>query len=305
MRRQPEPYYIDIRENMLNPQKGRSILEKFKIVENKEKAPEFQKLKDDFEKIAEKVSNFRPSFGERFTSPEKIRLQKEKEEKSFEEYSKKEEEKRIRWEKNRENSERVMKIKILRNDRREKLNKHNELMKSEQYKRDAIQELRREISIQKGYGDPTIINPINYSQVEESAPRYSIKGRYEVHEIRNDDPGNLILGGNLERLNYIKEIQKNEPLPNFNYIKRRLPRVIFNKAERFPKQKNQYEDSVLLFEDGIFLPNTHQDFISKEPMDSLSQRGEIISSANKKSPSPADYKIKSNFDKIVEEAEKI
>ena len=305
MRRQPEPYYIDIRENMLNPQKGRSILEKFKIVENKEKAPEFQKLKDDFEKIAEKVSNFRPSFGERFTSPEKIRLQKEKEEKSFEEYSKKEEEKRIRWEKNRENSERVMKIKILRNDRREKLNKHNELMKSEQYKRDAIQELRREISIQKGYGDPTIINPINYSQVEESAPRYSIKGRYEVHEIRNDDPGNLILGGNLERLNYIKEIQKNEPLPNFNYIKRRLPRVIFNKAERFPKQKNQYEDSVLLFEDGIFLPNTHQDFICKEPMDSLSQRGEIISSANKKSPSPADYKIKSNFDKIVEEGEKI
>ena len=103
----------------------------------------------------------------------------------------------------------------------------------------------------------------------------------------------------------IKEIQKNEPLPNFNYIKRRLPRVIFNKAERFPKQKNQYEDSVLLFEDGIFLPNTHQDFICKEPMDSLSQRGEIISSANKRSPSPADYKIKSNFDKIVEEGEKI
>ena len=127
-----------------------------------------------------------------------------------------------------------MTIKLLIKDRREKLNKHNDLIKSEQYKRDAIQELRREISIQKGYGDPNVINPINYSQVEESAPKYSIKGRYEIHEIRNDDPGNLILGGNLERLNYIKEIQKNEPLPNYNYIKRKLPRVIFNKAERFP-----------------------------------------------------------------------
>ena len=194
-----------------------------------------------------------------------------------------------------------MKIKILKNDRREKLNKHNELIKSEQYKRDAIQELRREISIQKGYGDPTIINPINYSQVEESAPKYSIKGRYEVHEIRNDDPGNLVLGGNLEKLNYIKEIQKNEPLPNFNYIKRKLPRVIFNKAERFPKQKNPYEDSVLLFGDGIFLPNTHQDFICKEPMDNMSPRGGFISSSNKKSPSPSDYK----FDKIVEDGEKL
>ena len=40
-------------------------------------------------------------------------------------------------------------------------------------------------------------------------------------------------------------------------------------------------------------------------MDSSSQRGEIIASANNKSPSPADYKIKSNFDKIVEEGEKI
>ena len=84
-----------------------------------------------------------------------------------------------------------------------------------------------------------------------------------------------------------------------------MPRVIFNKAERFPKQKNQYEDSVLLFEDGIFHPNTHQDFNYKEPMDNMSQRGGILSSEYKKSPSPADYNIKSKFDVIVEEGKKI
>jgi len=305
MRREPEPYFIDIRENILNPQKGRSILGKYKTLEKIEKAPEFNKIKDDFEKIAEKVSNFRPSYGERFPSAEKIRLQKEKEEKSFEEYEQKEEERRLRYERNKQNSERILNFKILRQNRREKLNKHYELLKNEQLKKDAIQELRREISIQKGYGDPAIINPINYSQVEESAPKYSIKGRYEVNQIRNDDPGNLVLGANLEQYNYIKESIKNEPLPNFNYIKPKLPRVVFNKAERFPKQKNQYEDSVFLFEDGIFLPNTHQDFICKQPMENMSQRGGIVSSADKKSPSPADYKIKSNFDIIVEEGQKI
>ena len=305
MRREPPPYYIDIREKILNPSKGRSILERFKIVDKKEKGPEYQKLKDEFEKIAEKATNFRPSYGERFISPEKIREQKEKEEKSFEEYEKREEEKRRKQEKNRENSERIMKIRILKDDRRQKLNKHNDLMKSEQIKREAIKELRREISIQKGYGDPNIINPINYSQVEESAPKYSMKGRYIIHEPRNDDLGNIFLGADLEKLNYIKEIQKNEPLPNFNYIKKNMPRVIFNKAERFPKQKNQYEDSVLLFEDGIFHPNTHQDFNYKEPMDNMSQRGGILSSEYKKSPSPADYNIKSKFDVIVEEGKKI
>ena len=305
MRREPTPYLIDIRENILNPQKGRSILERFKIVDKKEKAPEYQKLKDEFEKIAENVNNFRPSFGERFPSAEKIRHKKMKEEKSFEEYEKKKEEKRRRWEKNKENSERIMKIRILKDDRREKLIKHNELIKSEQIKREAIKELRREILIQKGYGDPNIINPINYSQVEESAPKYSIKGRYEIHEIKNDDPGNIFLGADMEKLNLIKEAQKNGPSPNFNYIKPKLPRVIFNKAERFPKQKNQYEDNVILFGDGIFHPNTHQDFNYKEPMDSMSQRGAIITYEYKKSPSPAEYKMKSKFDLIVEEGKKI
>ena len=306
VKREPEPYYIDLRENMLNPKKGRSILRRYKIVDKNDISPQYQKIKSDFEKIAENVSNFRPSYGERFLSAEKIRAKKEEDEKSFEEYKKKEEEKILRWDKNRENSERVLKLKLFKNEREEKLHRHYQLLKNEQYKREEIQELRREILIQKGYGDPTVINPINYSQVEESAPKYSMKGRYEIKEIRNDDPGNLFLGANLEKYNNIKEAQKNEPLPNFNYIKPKLPRVIFNKAERFPKIKSQYEDNVFLFDDGIFHPNTHQDFICKEPMDNMSQRGSgIESSANQKSPSPAEYKIKSSFDKIIENGKKI
>ena len=304
MKREPEPYFIDIREKILDPQKGRKILEKFRVVEKKEDAPPYQKIKDDFDRIAENVNNFRPNYAERFPSTEKALLQKEQDNKSFEEYEKREEEKREKWEINKENSDRVMRMKLLKSERKEKMRKHLQLLKNEKMKREAIKEMRREISIQKGYGDPFAINPINYSLVEESTPKYSIKGRYEVHQVRNDDPGNLVLGVNLEKLNYIKEAQKNGPLPNFNYIKPKLPGVVFSKAERFPQPKTQYEDSVLLFEDGVFQPNTRQDFICKEPMENTSPRSGIVSSIYNKSPSPAEYKIKSSFDIIAEEGRK-
>ena len=304
MRREPEPYLIDIREKILNPSKGRRILEKFKIVEKNQDSPPYNRIKDDFDKIAEKVNNFRPNYHERFPSEEKLRAEKEKQNQSFEEYEKKETEKSKRRLRNMESSERMMKLKVFQNDRKEKLNKHYEKIKDLELKKEAIQEMRREISIQKGYGDPGILRPINYSQIEESSPKYTIKGRYEMHEIRNDDPGNLVLGSNVDMLNYIKETQKNQPLPNYNYIKRKLPSVIFGKAERFPKIKSPYEDSVILFEDGIFQPNTHQDFLCKEPMDNKSPRNGIISSSKEISPSPVDYKLKSSFDIIVEEGQK-
>ena len=305
MKKEPEPYFEDIREKILNPLKGRKILERFRIIQKIEDSPKYQKIKDDFDKIAEKKNNSRYHYAERFPSDEKVKLKKEEENKSFEEYKKNEEERIKNWEKNKANSQRMIKFKLFNKKRKEKLNNHYILLRNEIMKREEIKELRREILIQKGYGDPYTINPINYSQVEESSPRYSIKGRYESHEIRNDDPGNLILGINLEKLNYINEVKQNEPLPNFNYIKTKMPSVVFNKAERFPKQKNQYEDGVILFEDGIFQPNTHQDFICKEPMENLSPRSRIVSKVNEKSPSPAEYKIKSSFDVIAEKGKEI
>ena len=303
-KKEPEPYHEDIREKILNPLKGRKILEKFKIVDKIENNVPYVRIKDEFDKIAEKASSFRPKYPERFPSTEKLRIKREEENRAFEEYQKYEEKKRERCEINRENSERMIKFKFLKSDRQEKLYRHYDLLKSEQIKKEAIEELRREISIQKGYGDPTVLNPINYSLVEPSSPKYSIKGRYEVNEVRNDDPGNLVLGVNLEKLNKIKEAQKIDLLPNFNYIKPKLPSIVFSKEERFPKQKSQYEDGVLLFEDGKFQPNTHQDFICKEPMQNLSPRSGSVD-IHRKSPSPADYNFKSSFDIIAEQGEKI
>ena len=133
-----------------------------------------------------------------------------------------------------------------------------------------------------------------------------MKGRYVKREKHDDDIQDLVLGTNIELLVQLKKLRKNQSLPNFNYVKPKLPSIVFNKAERFPRPKPSTDDSFYnpLFENGVFKPPEHKDFICKEPMSELSQRGNIIS-AYSKSPSPADYKMKSSFDEVVEKGSMI
>ena len=217
----------------------------------------------------------------------------------------KKEEKRKQWIANKEEIN-LIKKKQMHELSIEKILKHKKILSEEEDKQKLISDLRRDISIQKGYGDPYSINPINYSLIDESSPKYSMKGRYVKREKHDDDIQDLVLGTNIELLVQLKKLRKNQSLPNFNYVKPKLPSIVFNKAERFPKPKPSTDDSFYnpLFENGVFKPPEHKDFICKEPMSELSQRGNIIS-AYSKSPSPADYKMKSSFDEVVEKGSMI
>ena len=317
MKKEPEPYYIDIRENMLNPSKGIKMHEESGIsrrMKNSVNYPKYRLIKDDFDRIVEnslkKKFNLNSTKSLKMTENEKLKKQKreerliELEQKNLENLEKKEE-KRNRWISLKEENN-LLKKKQMQDLQAAKFLKHQKLMEEEEDKQKIISDLRRDISIQKGYGDPYVINPINYSLVEDSSPKYSIKGRYVVRKPRGDDLKDLILGANIEEINQIKELQKNQSLPNFNYVKPNMPRTVFNRAERFPKEKNYNDDTMPLplFNDGIFKPLEHKDFICKEPMNDQSQRGNFIS-AYSKSPSPAEYKMKSSFDEIVEKGSKI
>ena len=311
MQLEPEPYFIDIRENMLNPSKGIKMHEEFKLSRKRkdlEPHPQYRLIKDDFDKIVEsgekKIFNLKDNEDEiirKIKREEKINQEEQK----YLENLEKKEEKRNKWILNKEESI-ALKKKQLQELSVEKFLKHQKLLEQEEDKKRIIADLRRDISIQKGYGDPYEINPINYSQIEESSPKYSIKGRYIIRRSRINDPQNFILGTNIEPL--AKKIleEKNRPLPNYNAIKVRLPRIIFNKAERFPKPKPSTDDSIYipLFDNGIFKPPDHKDFICKEPMSELSQRGNI-GAESKRTPSPADYVMKSSFDEIAKKGSKI
>jgi hypothetical protein len=244
---------------------------------------------------------------------EKIKKQKreerliELEEKNLKNLEKKEE-KRNKWIANKEENN-LMKRRQMQDLSFAKLERHKKLLDEEEDKQKIITELRRDIAIQKGYGDPYAINPINYSLVEESPPKYSIKGRYAEHRSRVDDMQNLVLGTNIELLNQIKIQQKNQSLPNFNYVKPRLPSIVFNRAERFPNPKPTIDDSLStpLFINGIFKPPEREDFICIEPMSNLSQRGNNGNSHSKSpsSKSPKKEKIYNIRTKIRRDNDKI
>ena len=176
-------------------------------------------------------------------------------------------------------------------------------MKKLEKQNEEIQKIRREIYLEKGYWDPLKLKEINYSQVEEASPKYTLKGRNIQRQKRdNEDTNNFLLGQDKEIINYIKNVQMNRPLPNINIVKPNLPRVIFSKAERFIPHKNAYEGKVELFKDGIFAPKTQEDFFSQGTFSKDDRRS---LAKKEKSPSPCDYVIKSSFEVIAEKGKKI
>ena len=255
--------------------------------------PSYPDLKDEFELIVEKNmkrNNINREFKPRFQE-----IIKEKEQRPYND-----QEIWKRWELNKENIKEKGHLKIFLDYCKQKENEHNENMKKIEEQNEEIKKIRKEILIKKGYNDPSELKTINYSLVEESSPKYSIKGRnYKNEEIRN-----VLLGQNMEMIEYIRNSQLNRPLPNINYVKPNLPNVIFSRAERFTNYNKPYEGSLDLFKDGIFAPKTQEDFLSKGTFSQKEKNG-AISIKKDNSPSPCDYKIKSCFEIIAEEGKKI
>ena len=273
--------------------KGRTVLSSYSLGDG----PGYPDFKDEFEKIVEKNKrriNITREFKPRFQDITKEKIQKPyNDEKIWK-----------KWESNRENLKVKGHLKIFLDYCRQKEIEHGENMRKIEEQNDEIRKIRREILIKKGYSDPAEIKSINYSLVEESSPKYSMKGRsMPKTKVDNEEVGNLLLGQNLEMIEYIRNAQINRPLPNINYVKPNYPSIIFNKAERFINSNKPYEGSMDLFKDGIFAPKTQEDFRSKGTFPQNEKRGLIFQNSN--SPSPCDYKIKSSFDIIAEEGKKI
>ena len=253
-------------------------------------------IKDEFEILVEK--NMKKSKIKKVFKPRFEEIKKEKINNIY-----KDQEKWKQWEENRQmifykgNLRKFLegrkRKEIIQKENINKLEKQNE----------EIQKIRREINLEKGYGDPLKLKEINYSQVEESSPKYTLKGR-NIPRIKkdNEDTNNFLLGQDKDIINYIKNIQMNRPLPNINLVKPNLPRVIFSKAKRFLDYKNSYEGTYELFKDGNFAPKTQEDFCSKGTFSKDDRRS---LAKREKSPSPCDYVIKSSFEVIAENGKKI
>ena len=271
----------------MNTSKSKSTFD----IQTLDEKPNYPIIKDEFEILLEKnmkrnntIREFKPRF-------EEIKKEKINNPYNDQEIWKK-------WETNKEIISRKGRLKKFLDSRKAKELNHKLNVKKIEKQIDEIQQIRREIIMEKGYEDPLKIKQINYSQVEESGPKYTIKGRNMPRKKENsDDTNTFLFGQDKDVIDYIKNVQMNRPLPNINYVKPNLPSVVFSKAERFLNYNKSFEGSDDLFKDGNFAPKTQENFnikgtFSKDEKRSLEKK--------EKSPSPCEYKIKSSFEIIVE-----
>lgn len=271
----------------MNTSKSKSTFD----IQTLDEKPNYPIIKDEFEILLEKnmkrnntIREFKPRF-------EEIKKEKINNPYNDQEIWKK-------WETNKEIISRKGRLKKFLDSRKAKELNHKLNVKKIEKQIDEIQQIRREIIMEKGYEDPLKIKQINYSQVEESGPKYTIKGRNMPRKKENsDDTNTFLFGQDKDVIDYIKNVQMNRPLPNINYVKPNLPSVVFSKAERFLNYNKSFEGSDDLFKDGNFAPKTQENFnikgtFSKDEKRSLEKK--------EKSPSPCEYNIKSSFEIIVE-----
>ena len=297
----PGPNAYDIRNNFLDKNKGFTITGKRKEITKDIIDPSFPDLKDEFDIIVSKAIN--NNNNKVIYSPRFKKIEKEKDRGPYpnEEIWKK-------WELNKTEIDKN-KMSYFVDNLKEK--KKNQIKKVDLIKKqtEEIARLRKEILIRKGYEDPGEIKSINFTQVETASPKYSIKGRHppKIKEEQEKIQNQIIsqnINSDQDLMNYyIQNQELFRPLPNANFVKPKLPTVVFGKAERFDSNK-EYQGPVNLFPDGIFALKTHENFCSKSPYDNQSQRNSFKNN-KEKSPSPADYKIKSEFEIIAEKGKKL
>ncbi len=309
----PSEQLYDIRSKY-DPNKGWSFGVKYNVNPNKNKDdPDFPNLLTDFDKIT-----LYPKHAEiKYTSP------RFKEQQTIKPHTAKIRDNYIsdeKREKIRRNGERNKILKTFINDRQKDLIRvleNKSMLEQERQSKidNLILKIPRSNTENNEYYD-YYINDINYSQVEDRSPNYTIKGRYQHGSIfdindnydsvnlNNIDEENLGSNGKpIQDENYLNHLNE----PQFNFVKHNSPSFSFSQSNRFV-YKNKYQekpnsDIILPFENGIFSPNDKVSFINSQNYMGTGKKKAIINPTF--GPGPGYYKLKGFADIIFEEGMKI
>ena len=309
----PSQKLYDIRTKY-DPTKGWSFGMKYNVNPNKNKDdPDFPHLLSDFDKITKY-----PKYAEikytapRFKEPTKVKPHTAKIRSNIIDDEKRD--------KIRNNAERNKLLKTFMNDRQKHLEKvlENKAMNEEERQiriDELISKLPRTGIEQDEYYDYYKTN-INYDQVEDRAPNYTIKGRYQHGSIfdiadnydavttNNIDDENLGMNGKpIQDENYLNSL----PVPQYNFVKFNSPSFSFSQANRFV-YKPQYKatpnvEQVIPFQNGEFFPKEHVSFLKKENYMGTGKKKGVQNVSY--GPGPGYYKLKGFADVIVEEGAKV
>ena len=132
-----------------------------------------------------------------------------------------------KYERNRINSEKHQNTMEFLKDRKEKEDYHKILMQALEEKE------KKHIENMKSSKSNNEFEIINYNLVESSSPKYTMRGKYDIDE--NKENKLLYLSG----LRNLPSLEMKNYEPNYNYVKPRIQSFKFSKDERFKTNKSE------------------------------------------------------------------
>ena len=217
--KEKSPPIYDVSRSLLDEKKGFSIISRRPpLSKNINDAP-YVYIQSDFDKCANNIKVGSISYAKR-NNIKPIETENDKkvfDEKKFDKYAE-----------NRLNSERYQNTKDFLNERDQKRKMHN-ILYSELKEQEQLYYKNLKASTSNSDYDN-----INYNLVESSSPKYSMRGKYDIDENREN---RFLLFGNYGKNNLMLEPNKIEP--NYDYIKPAIKSFKFSKDERFKVNKTE------------------------------------------------------------------
>ena len=277
--KESSPPMYDISKSLLDKNKGFSIVSRRPPLKQNVNNAEFVYIESDFDKAAKNIKVGSIGYTKRHSIKPVVT---EDNQKVFDE------EKFVKYAYNRLNSERYQNTMEFLNDRKKKEDIHNVLINEIKEQEEQYYKNLKASSSNGKYDN------INYNLVESSSPKYSMRGKYDIDENRQNK---LLLFGNN---NLQTEPKKYEP--NYNYIKPSIKSFKFSKDERFKTNKSEQDlnQRALFTHDNYGLPDK-KDYQVFETYDYQDKRPPFAK-VDANIPGPGNYNIKGFADEIVDKA---
>ena len=281
-KKEKSPPMYDVSKNLLDKNKGFSIISRKPPLAQKISAAPYVYIQSDFDKAANKIKGGSISYTKRHSIKP---LTTENDKKIFDE------EKFNKYAQNRLNSERYQNTMDFLNDRKQKENMHNILLSELKEQEDLYYKNLKASTTNNEY------DIINYNLVESSSPKYSMRGKYDIDENRENK---LLLFGNYGKNNLITEPKKYDP--NYNYVKPTIKSFKFSKDERFKTNKSEQNiNQGPLFTNDNYGISDKKDYQVFQTYDYQDKRI-VFGKGDQNIPGPGNYYIKGFAEEIVDKA---
>jgi hypothetical protein len=280
--REKSPPMYDVSKSLLDKNKGFSIISRRPQIDKRINNAPYVYIQSEFDKYANNIKLGSISYTKRH-SIKPITVENNKKEFDEEKFNK--------YAINRLNSERYQNTMEFLNDRKQKENMHNALM-SELKEQEDLYYKNLKASTSNNEFDI-----INYNLVESSSPKYSMRGKYDIDENRENK---LLLFGNYAKTNLMSEPKKYEP--NYDYIKPKIRSFKFSKDERFKTNKSESNlNQGPLFTHDNYGLSDKKDYQVLETYDYQDKRPPFAK-IDANIPGPGNYYIKGFAEEIVDKA---